>query len=403
LAFSRSLPNVPKEILNMLLRPYSDSRLPLPSIVAFTVMRASSLAEENNLSQPQPFLHSDELLAQFAARYKSKCSGGLVLVKPKTSIFVAYAPTNPTLAGDKNFSGGVLELPDFFKDTENFTPLIAVWKDFLKEVFPPPEASSSPTKALDELEARPNWDSFVRHALGLPDADDLSQPQSSDIFAAPVMTDLGAIADLIKIVRQKDGRKIDAADRKKMSDTARVEGFLIIPHMGISGKEYHWDEPVALMPFPSGEPLSQDYSAAALILEYACTLVGTDALEPMRSALGDYLSLSSEDYTRLEALSSVLTATTSGEITGVRMNPNNLGESMQFWLQREQRSLFGNFLAHFLSGFSGHEQEWGQVIRALRESLDVEKIEKIDAPDASITPLELGSKVVQALSPLFTD
>ena len=407
LAFSRSLASVPKEILNMLLRPYADSRLPLPSVVAFTIMRASSLAAENGLGQSQAFLHSDDLLMQFAAKYKAKCAGGLILVKPKASVFVAYAPTNPTLIGDKKLVGGVLELPDFFKDTENFAPLIAAWKEFLKDAFP---AEIEPLKASDELEARPDWDSFVRRIQGLPDAVDSPQDEEG-VFSEPVMTNLSALADLVGIAGQKDGKKIEAADRKKISDAARVEGFLIIPHMGIAGKEYLWNEPVVLTPFPPGDRLSQDYSAAALTLEYACALTGLSdphTLEIMRGALGDYFSLSSEDYARLEALSSVLasSAPLAGETAESRMDPNNLGESMQFWLQQEQRVLFGNFMVRFLSGFSVPEQSRLRIIRVLRESLNVEAIHARDAnaeEEAKEVKLELGNKVVQALSPLFTD
>ncbi|MCL2009119.1 MAG: TerB N-terminal domain-containing protein [Synergistaceae bacterium] len=386
LAFSRSLPNVPRDILNMLLRPYSDARLPLPSVVAFTVMRASPLAEEHGIIQPQPFLHSDDLVSRFSVKYKSKCDGGLVLLKPKTSSFVAYAPTNPTLQGDKKATGGVLELPDFFKDTENFAPLIAVWKEFLKEAFPP---EAEPLSALDELEARPDWDSFVRRVQGLSD--------DEEIFAEPVITNLGALADLMGIDRQEGVKKVEAADRKKISEAARVEGFLILPDMGIAGKEYRWNEPVSLTPFPPGERLSQDYSAAAFTLEYACALTGLPdphTLGTMRDTLRDYFSLSPEDNARLEALSSVLAASHS-ELAETRMNPNNIGDSLQFWLQREQRALFGNFLARFLT--IGDGQDWVQV---LRESLDVDTIEIKKEED--LQPLELGSKAAQALSPLFT-
>ena len=416
LAFSRSLPSVPRDILNMLLQPYADARLPLPSVIAFTVMRASSLAEEHGLVQPKPFLHSDDLMAQFAAKYKAKCEGGLILLKPKNSVFVVYVPTNPALIDDKITTRGVLELPDFFKETENFAPLIAAWKEFLKDAFPP---APEPLSALDELEARPDWGSFVRRIRGLPDAENTLQYE--EIFAVPVMTDLNALADLIGIGGPKDGKKVEAADRKKISDAAKVEGFLILPHLGIAGKEYRWDEPVSLTPFPSGERLSQDYNAAALTLEYACALTGLSdpyTLEIMRGALGDYFSLSSESKTRLEALSSVLTASVSpaGEpVAEARMNPNNLGESLQFWLQREQLALFGNFLARFLSDFStdksgAQNETMKDWLHALRKSLDVEIIQTTQETDAKdhegkefLQPLELGSKVAGALAPLFTD
>jgi hypothetical protein len=177
---------------------------------------------------------------------------------------------------------------------------------------------------------------------------------------------------------------------------------MIVPHMGMAGKEYLWNEPVALVHFPPGDRLSQDYNAAALTLEYACALTGlsdSNTLSAMRARLEDYFSLVSGD-TRLEALSSVLTAASrAGEpASEAYRNPNNIGETLQFWLQQEQRTLFGNFLARFLSDFSTGEPD---LIRVLRESLDVESIRKTDTDN--ISPLELGSKVVQALAPLFTD
>ena len=187
---------------------------------------------------------------------------------------------------------------------------------------------------------------------------------------------------------------------------------MILPDLGIAGKEYRWNEPVALMPFQPGEHLSLDYNAAGLTLEYACALTGLSdpyTLSGMRDRLGDYFPLSSEDGARLLALSSALTASVSptGEsMAEARMDPNNLGESLRFWLQREQRELVGNFLAHFLSPFPAGERDW---LRALRESLGVEITpEQSEEPVADVAEtkenpqlLELGSKVSQALSPLF--
>jgi len=410
LSFSQSQLTAPREILNMLLRPYADARLPIPSVVAFTVMRTSSLVEG---VLPQPLPHTDDLLTRFSTRYKSKCEGGLVLPKPKASVSVAYTPTNPTLAGDRKLSGGTLELPDFFKEPDTFTTLIDVWREFLNDAFP---TTAEPLKASDELEARPDWITFLSHIRGLTDAEVLGQ--NEEIFTGAAMTSLGALIDLMKIDIPKDGKKIDATTRKRISDAARVEGFLVIPDLGIAGKEYHWEEPVSLTPFPPGDSPSQEYNAAALTLEYACALTGlsdANTLSAMRAGLGSCFSLSSEDDVRLDALSSVLTASAGGESTvNARMNPNNLGETLQFWLQREQRALYGDFLARFLSGFSTQERDW---MRLLRESLDVEitpqQVEETAAAAAGTTEtkeatknpqlMELGSKVVTALAPLFTD
>ena len=121
----------------MLLGPYANSKLPLPAVIAFTLMRASqtlrevAVKGEKDAAVPPPMLHSEALLEQFSPRYRSTCKGGLVLTRPKTSVFLAYVPTNPSLASEKSASGGVLELPNFFEDLDVFAPLITVWREML--------------------------------------------------------------------------------------------------------------------------------------------------------------------------------------------------------------------------------------------------------------------------------
>jgi hypothetical protein len=421
MALSRSLPTVPTEILDMLLRPYADAKLPLPSAIAFTVMRTSPLAEEEGITRSIP--HTEEFVTQFAAKYKSKCAGGLVLSKPKTSLFVAYVPTNPTLSGDKNIAGGVLELPDFFKDVTNFAPLVAAWKEFLRNL-----AASEPSEsssAAEELGDRPDWDSFIRRLQSLPDAED---PSEKVEVTSPLVTNLMAVADLVRVGHserseseegergKRSRKKPGASDRKKIADAARVEGFLILPDLGIAGKEYHWDDPVVLAPFPSGTRTSQDYNAAALLLEYSYALMKfsgpeeTEKLKALSARLDDYFSLSSDDHVRLEALSSLFPMTPEG------VNPDNIGECLQFWLQREQRITIRDFLVHFLMPEQNNQQNIQQnnqqnnqggdadPILSICASLDIERISAADvAPMSAEARLELGLQVGKILAPLFKD
>jgi hypothetical protein len=412
MTFTRSLPAVPAEILNMLLRPYADAKLPLPSAVAFAIMRTSPLAEERDIKFSIP--HTDDLVAQFAPKYKSKCAGGLVLSKPKSSLFVAYVPNNPTLSSDKSITGGVLELPDFFKDPADFAPLAAVWREFLKNLTPP--APPEPPTAAEELEKlgdRPDWDSFVRRLQALPDAED---PSESVEVTSPLATNLAAVAELARIDHfenskndqeergEKNKQKPSASDRKKIADGARVEGFLILPDLGIAGKEYHWDDPILLAPFPSGLRPSQDYNAAALLLEYACALAGfsgsegTEKLKTLAARLDDYFSLAADDHARLDALSSVFLAAPSGN------GPDNIGECLQFWLQNEQRITIRDFLIHFLTPEQRAQENHSDSVRAICDSLNAERLPSADiAPLSPEARLELGSQVSKILAPLFKD
>ncbi|MDR2175408.1 MAG: TerB N-terminal domain-containing protein [Synergistaceae bacterium] len=415
LAFSRSLLAVPKEILCMLLRPYADAGLPLPSLIAFTVMRAAPFETEGAAKGPIP--HSDELLEKFASVYKSKCSGGVVLTRPKSALFVAYVPSNPSLSNDKNASGGVLELPDFFRDAKDFVPLIAAWNAFLPSIQP-----SAQLTAAEEVKERPDWDVFVRGALGLPEGNG----ELIDVrLLKPIFTNLGVLGDLMGIERPpeeqgdenaaknvKNAKKTKAADRKKIVDAAKVEGFLVLPDLGITGKEYLWDAPVVLTPFPAGARLSQDCSAAALLFEYAAALTALfvpEALEGMIKCLGDYFSLSSDDGARLEALSSVLASLPEGPDRG----PENIGECLQFWLNREERGVVRDFMRSFLANFarfanlsvsSGEDRETQEWDEKVCESLGVEESDPPPVSFGGEKPLlELGLTAGKVLAPLFKD
>ncbi len=386
LAFSRSLPTVPTEILSMLLRPYADSRLPLPAAIAFAVMRGSSPGGEQR-SLP----HTDDLLTRFSSLYRSKCPGGLVVPKPKNSVFVAYVPTNPSLAGEKNAAGGVLELPDFFKDPGDFAPLFAVWNEFLKTSAAAPDAEPEPPREAAE---RPDWDSFVREIRG--DEDAVPEAEESPSPTEPAFTNLGALADLMRIERRKtesgEYKKPGAADRKKIAEAACVEGFLVVPNLGIAGKEYHWEDPVALTPLEMGARPSPDHNAAALMLEFACALAGSSSPEELRARLNDRFSLSADDGARLAALVEVLSVRPS--------DPENIGECLQFWLSREQRGVVRDFLDDFLVR-PAPEDARADLTRAICLALD---LPADDPPGgAQETPSALGGQVVKVLGALFKE
>ena len=386
LTFCRALPTVPSEIFSMLLRPYVDAKLPLPSLIAFMVMRASPLARVPEFKGLQPPAHTDEHVAQFSSIYKSRCEGGVALIKPKSSLFVAYAPSNPSLSGEKNAVGGMLELPDFFKETENFAPLIAAWKEFLKSLTPLP-----PPTAVEEVEGRPDWASFTRRLQGLPEEGDEAE------ITGPLLTDLETLASLMRI--EKNRKRPGGADRKKISDAARVEGFLVLPNLGIAGKEYHWEDPVILISLSAGDRPSQDYNAAAFLLEYASALTvtsSTTAFEDLRKRLDDYFSLSSDDHLRLESLSNLLLMAPE-EMALDRAD--NLGECLQFWLGREQRGSIRDVLLRFLQPTK--EGEGVRRITAICGSLDV--LENEPPPVFFAASLEEGLLVSKVLAPLFKD
>ena len=390
LAFCKALAVVPDELLGMLLGPYANSKLPLPAVIAFTLMRASqtlreaAVKGEKDAAVPTPMLHSEALLEQFSPRYRTACKGGLVLTRPKTSVFLAYVPTNPSLASEKNASGGVLELPNFFEDLEIFTPLITVWRDLTREISQTPAE-----KAAEELSDRPDLEGFVLRLRGEQDAGTDAGADTKP--SGPVETTLAALADLMEIPRSEPDSKPRGADRKKIVETAQVEGYLILPNLGIAGKDYRWEDPVLLMPLEMGARLSPHYRTAELLLEFACALTGLEdpaSFESLRLRLDDYFSLSSDDHARLDAL---------GRLLIPPPPPESCGEVLCFWLQEEERALLRNFLTHFL-GFlplETHSDLQSRICKALEITPDT-------PPHPEDRPtLEQGEEVVRVLAPLF--
>ena len=338
LSFCKKLLVVPGELLIMLLGSYANSKLPLPSAVAFTLIRTSEKLRTAALGERAPQVaHSDELLQKFTPLYKEATNGGLILPKPKTSLTLAYTPTNPSLDAKKEASNGVVELPNFFEDLGVFDPLVAVWRDFVTDLTP-----RQPKTAAESLEGRPDFEGFVE-----------ALRQGGD--DGPLTSTLGALGALMGLDCSTD--KVHGGDRKNMVETAQVEGYQILPNLGLPGWDYGWEDPILLLPLELGARLSQDYLAASFLLDLLCALMEVrirKLFEPLRQRLNHYFSLSTEDNVRLEA---------QGLLDVPAHHPvERYGELVQFWLQGEDLADLRNFLFDFLS-FLPQTQAEEQALR----------------------------------------
>lgn len=375
LSFCKKLLVVPGELLIMLLGSYANSKLPLPSAVAFTLIRTSEKLRTAALGERAPQVaHSDELLQKFTPLYKEATNGGLILPKPKTSLTLAYTPTNPSLDAKKEASNGVVELPNFFEDLGVFDPLVAVWRDFVTDLTP-----RQPKTAAESLEGRPDFEGFVE-----------ALRQGGD--DGPLTSTLGALGALMGLDCSTD--KVHGGDRKNMVETAQVEGYQILPNLGLPGWDYGWEDPILLLPLELGARLSQDYLAASFLLDLLCALMEVrirKLFEPLRQRLNHYFSLSTEDNVRLEA---------QGLLDVPAHHPvKRYGELVQFWLQGEDLADLRNFLFDFLSFLPQTQAEE----QALRERVcGVLNVSSATPPPyEERAPLERGEALLKTLSPLF--
>jgi len=364
----QNMKDVPIEFFSIVLNRYSNAKLPLPSYLAYVIMCNSPIAEKT-----APYKES--LINAFAGIYKNQTNGGLVLITPRSTIPLTYVSINASISENKR-KQEIIDLPDFFKDTTQFKPLIDSWNDFINKY---EENCFEDEHGAFDIK-RTDWEPFIQENL-----------QGGEF---PLTIKLSALASFLEIDQIE---KPSSTERKGLSEIARIEGYLIIPELCISGKEYKWEDNIALTPIDMGEKISDDYSSAALIFEFVNALVGENkdkyggTVEILNKTI-QYFSLVNEELTRLNILPGIFDKETQ--------NPDNLGECLKTWLKTEEREYVRDCLFEMLNLSDDPTDQARSISKKLHQILDIEPetFEKIT------TPLPItGEKLVSILSTYFVN
>ncbi|MBQ3403011.1 MAG: TerB N-terminal domain-containing protein [Synergistaceae bacterium] len=372
LALCKKMNVVPEGLLDILLNSYANSMLPLPSAVAFTVMRTCMKLRREGQPQIQ---HSDESLQKFTPIYKELCKGGLILIKPQSTLKISYKPSNPSVTLSKKDNESV-EVPDFFADMSVFKPLMDSW-----EVFLAAKKKDEPVPDLSDIAERPDFAGFI----------ETLRPEGSDL---PLIATLGNIGRLMKFSTSQDA-KLTGKERKAIVDTAQVEGWQILPDLGISGRVYSWDDKILLLELPLGTQLSQQYRVASFILEFTCASIAADedrVFEPLRRRMNDYFTLTDDDNLRLEAQRPLNLPTQYG--------PEYYGEFLCSWLSENERKSIKGMILHavsFMPEFGGNPE----VNSILCEVMKLRESEEPSAEDLAKSASTWGNEVLNLMTLLF--
>ena len=377
LALCKRMNTVPEGMLCIMLSSYANSKLPLPSATAFTLMRTSEKLHEPG---EKKIPYSDELLQKFTPIYKELCSGGIILSKPKNTMTISYVPSNPTIEPDKKSS--TIEILNFFDNLEPFQPLKDAWHVFLSGL-----EESYEERIVNEIvtEDRPDFEKFI---------DDIRAKNEKE--DDPLISTFGELGELLQIKTELNSeRKIKGRERKIMVDSAQVEGWQIYPDLGISGREYLWDEKILFIPLEQGAKLSAEYRIASFVLEFICALAFAREerlFEPLRQRLNDYFKLSDDDNLRLEA-QRALNLPTEHE-------PEYYGEFLCAWLSEDERKKLKGMMIHaasLLPEFADNPE----VNSILCEMLKLREDEPPSAEDLHKNAKQWGSEVLTLMTLLF--
>ena len=376
LSLCTRLITAPENMLSTLLNSYMNAKLPLPSPIAFTLMRTSAKLR----GEHSPLMsHSEELLQKFTPIYKELCHGGMILSKPQNNKKISYTPTNPTVKLDKK-SSIPLEIPDFFENTAVFKPLREAWEVFLLSLTPE-ERGETEVKAADSLGERPDFEGFIESL----------SPKDSQL---PLVATLENLGDLMKFDTSPES-KITGKERKAMVDTAQVEGWQIVPDLGISGRNYQWNDLILFLPLAPGTKLSQAYRVSSFIIEFVCALIETDEerlFEPLRQRLNDYFDLTEDDNIRLEEQRLLNLPT--------QHNAEYYGEFVSMWLSSRERTTLKNFLFSFIE-FLPELKENTSLKSKICEILGVRENTEQSQEFLTKTHNELGKEVLTLMNLLF--
>ncbi|MBR0252180.1 MAG: TerB N-terminal domain-containing protein [Synergistaceae bacterium] len=368
----KKLNSVPEGLLDILMNSYANSMLPLPSAVAFTIARTTQKLRREG--DPE-ISHSEEALQKFTPIYKDLCKGGLVLKKPGSTLKISYKPSNPSISLGKKDSDSV-EIPDFFEDLGIFKTLVDSWEVFL--VANKPE---EPAPDLANIQDRPDFEKFISTL----------RPEGSDL---PLLTTLGKIGDLMKF-NTSQNVKLTGKERKLIVDTAQVEGWQILPDLGISGREYNWEDKILLLELPLGTQLSQTYRIASFMLEFICASIVADeerVFEPLRQRLNEYFALSEEDNFRLEAQKLLNLPTQYGA--------EYYGEFLCSWLSEDERKTVKYLVLDILS-FMPEFANDPDLNSILCEIMKLRESEETPPKELVKSATERGKEVVKIMTLLF--
>ena len=372
LALCRRLNKVPEGLLGILLNSYANSLLPLPSAVAFTLMRTCEKLHRDG--EPQ-ILDTSDALQTFTPIYKDICKGGLILTKPKNILKISYTPTNPTIDLEKLKTDSTVEVPNFFENLEVFKPLLDAWEVFLT-AYKAPE----PEINLADIEQRPDFESFIKTL----------RPEGSDL---PLLTTLEKVGKLMNFDTKTS--KLNGKERKSIVDTAQVEGWQILHDLGISGREYTWDDKILFVELPPGTNLTQNYRVAAFILEFICAAVAVDeerVFEPLRQRLNDFFKLTEDDNIRLEAQKILDMPTQYGV--------DFYGEFICAWFSEEERKKIKYLVIEVLSFMSEFANN-PEVNSILCEFLKLREDEETPAEELVKTNGDRGSEILKIMGMIF--
>lgn len=359
--------SLPENLRHLILGHHAREGLALSPDVALALASTDELAMRSTVT----LRAKDELSELFKKKYAAKFSGGITPLLGEKGTLIEYHPGSPTLLWHQHRTNPIpsAQWPTIKQWRATFNPVVALWNECVVELKQYARKLNTHGKdsavAFEALPAtlqgdrihpsRKAWDVMLVEFV----------PESGSILAP-----IGRIAALRDIEQRKT---LTGAQSRSLVEFVETMGSSLEPDVRITGKNYGWNDHVAIIRLPDTPTLPQDrkYELASIIVRLAMEVALADgALDPaerqvMVNFFENRLELSRNDCTRITALMDVLTHENASK--------KALKRSTLADFTPEQRESIGRFLADIATAVGGVSDAEQRALERHYKALGLDK------------------------------
>lgn len=295
------------------------------------------LAQESPLSQRSVVVQrvADEFRTLFSQRVEAEFGKGMLLRSPKCDRQIVYRPASAALQPASASIANPLGIQGQFRR------LSEIWNDCIVELR---KLSSVMKDGLPDLLTPKAWEAMpaeLRAGVDHPHASAIcSLVTSRTDETGHTFIPVREFAIALGIEMRE---KLTAKQSRIVANTVQHAGFAVEPDVRLSGRNYDWEEFVAVYPHVyEGEPDHRRYGGAACILRLGVEIAEADGhvdeqeLARVMGQIEAGFQLNEHERRRLDALRTLLTKTGS-DVAG-------LGKRLQALMDADGRRALGRLL-----------------------------------------------------------
>jgi uncharacterized tellurite resistance protein B-like protein len=368
--------------LALLLAWYHKHSKPIPADLAMFIASQDARSSRSVVVDRVP----EQFKALFTTKYQARFAQGLLLKAGKSESLVQYRPASSSLMYGNLITP--IRVPNILATSSQFKPLVEIWQECIEEL-------RSFARKANSLSDAPSREAFEALPEALRADSDHPDREKWEAIAAEYVDEQGyCLVPINRLAAAQDiecRSKLTAKQSQAIATTAQFVGFCMEPDARVTGRNYGWDDKVALFrpQEKPGVPDGNRYKAAAVMLELGMAIAAADGvidqdeLTFIEKFMEEKFLLEPSENRRLRALLKVLTEQPSTAAA--------VGKRLQGVLAEEQRETVARFLVGVAAANDGLHKKEITALKTAYKALGVDEskltalLEGMRRADAELT------------------